>query len=110
MGQEIKKLKFGLKEYEIEKINKVFESFPEIDEVLIYGSRAKGNFKEGSDIDMAIKGNRLTQRILNNISILIDDLLLPYICELSIYNRIKNPELTDHINRVGKVLYKKILM
>lgn len=107
MEQKVDSLNYGLKEYEIKKIKRVLESFPEVDEALLYGSRAKGNFRKGSDIDISLKGNRLTHTILNKISLMIDDLLLPYICELSIYNRIENPDLIDHINRMGKVIYKK---
>ena len=107
MKQKANYIKYGLKAYEIEKIRKVFESFPEIDEALLFGSRAKGNFREGSDIDISLKGRRLSHNLINKIALMIDDLLLPYFCELSIYNRIENPELIAHINRVGKTIFKR---
>lgn len=107
MNQKVNNTDFGLKVSEIDKINKVFASYPEINEVILYGSRAKGNYKPGSDIDLSLKGNKLTHQLLNKISNHIDDLLLPYICELSIYHQIDNPALLAHINRVGKVFYKK---
>lgn len=107
LQKKVNNLNSGLKDYEIEKIRKVLESFPEVEEALLYGSRAKGNFKEGSDIDISLKGEKLSHTLLNKISLMIDDLLLPYICELSIFNRIEDPDLIAHINRVGKILYKK---
>ena len=100
-------MKFGLKEDIVEKITGVFASIFEIDEVIIYGSRAKGDNKKGSDIDIVLKGEKLTLNELNKISLALDDLLLPYTFDLSIYHRIKNSELLDHINRIGKILYSR---
>jgi len=100
-------MKFGLEENIIEKITKVFASVSEVDEVIIYGSRAKGDNKRGSDIDIVLKGEKLTLNELNKISIALDDLLLPYTFDLSIYHRIYNSELIDHIHRVGKILYSR---
>jgi predicted nucleotidyltransferase len=100
-------MKFGLKEDIIEKITEVFASVSEVDEVIIYGSRAKGENKRGSDIDIVLKGEKLTLNELNKISLVLDDLLLPYTFDLSIYHRINNSELLDHINRVGKTIYSR---
>ena len=72
----------------------------------MYGSRAKGNYKPGSDIDLTLKGKELNLKLLNKISLELDDLLLPYTFDLSIYHHIKQPDLIDHIVRVGKVFYK----
>lgn len=96
----------GLKENEIKVITNVFENFPEIDEVILYGSRAKGNYRTGSDIDFTLKGDKLTHKLLNKISLKLDDLLLPFIFELSLYDQIENNDLIDHIDRVGKTFYK----
>ena len=101
------KTEFGMSISAIEKIRKVFSSFPEVEEALIYGSRVKGNFKPGSDIDLTFKGKKLTHNILSRINIMLDDLLLPYIIDTSLFNHIDNKELLDHINRVGKIFYKK---
>jgi predicted nucleotidyltransferase len=79
----------------------------EIEGAVLYGSRAKGNFKPGSDIDMVLKGLELNLKLLNKISIDLDDLLLPYTFDLSLYHQINNPDLIDHIKRVKKVFYKK---
>ena len=102
-----KKIKFGLSRETIEKINFVFQAFNEIDAVVLYGSRAKGNFKPGSDIDLSLKGERIDLHLLNKISLALDDLLLPYTFDLSIYHQINNPALIDHITRVGEPFYTR---
>jgi predicted nucleotidyltransferase len=81
------------------------EQFPAVEKAVIYGSRAKGNFKPSSDIDIALKGNGLNLRLLSRIILKLDDLLLPYKFDLSIYNHIANAELLAHIDRVGQTLW-----
>lgn len=98
---------YGLKKEILHRIKNVFSNYPQVNEVLLYGSRAMGNYKNGSDIDLTIKGSGLNLSVLNKIDLELDDLLLPYTFDLSIFNHIDNPDLIDHINRVGKVLYKK---
>lgn len=71
----------------------------------IYGSRAKGNYKNGSDIDLTLKGNHLNLSLLNQIANELDDLMLPYTFDLSIYSHISNEALIEHIDRVGKLFY-----
>lgn len=100
-------LQWGLKENHIKTINSVFQEYSVIDKVLLYGSRAKGNYRNGSDIDLTIIGDNLDFTTLLRIETQVDDLLLPFKIDLSIYNKIENPDLIDHINRVGKVFYKK---
>jgi predicted nucleotidyltransferase len=98
---------YGLTEDTTKKIQAIFIAFAQIDEVILYGSRAKGNYKQGSNIDLTLKGKNLNLSILNKISLQLDDLYLPYTFDLSIYEHIDNPELIDHINRVGIEFYKK---
>jgi len=100
-------LKFGLENIDIQKIQKVFASFPEVEKAILYGSRAKGNYKKGSDIDLCLVGENLNLTIINAISTQIDDLLLPYMFDISIFHQISNADLIDHINRVGKLFYIK---
>ena len=99
------KRKFGLTLDTILRINKVFASNERIESVLIYGSRAKGNYREGSDIDMALKGLQLDHSDLNDTNQKIDELNLPYLFDISIYQKLDNPDLIDHIKRVGQVFY-----
>jgi predicted nucleotidyltransferase len=100
-------MQFGLEEADIQKICKVLAMFPEIDKAIIYGSRAKGNYRKSSDIDLTLVGKELNLTILNQISQQIDALLLPYLFDLSIFHQITNTDLVEHINRVGQVFYKK---
>ena len=100
-------MKYGLSDEVLKKIQAVFKKFAEIEEAILYGSRAKGNYKPGSDIDIALKGKKLHLQLLNSIDMELDELLLPYIFDLSIYDHIRNSDFLAHIERVGKVLYRK---
>jgi len=97
-------LRFGLKPDVIEALHTVFAQFPEIDSVWVYGSRAKGDFRPGSDIDLTIKlvpGVNPSSTFLSKIRQNLEDLNLIYMIDLSLYNKIENAELIDHIDRVG---------
>ena len=100
-------LRFGLDKDVIQKICGVFAQYPQIKQAVIYGSRAKGNYKNGSDIDLTLHGKDLTLDLLYQISTEIDDLLLPYTVDLSIFHILKGPDFIDHIQRVGIVFYEK---
>jgi predicted nucleotidyltransferase len=100
-------MKFGLNDTVIADIIRICASYPQVQEVILYGSRAKGNFKTGSDIDLVIKGEQLNLSLLNSISSQFDDLYLPYTFDLSIFSQLDNAELINHINRVGISLYKR---
>lgn len=100
-------MKFGLKEKTIEQINKIFAKYSQIEKVILYGSRAKGSFKHGSDIDLTLIGNGLNLSIINKISLAIDDMLLPYTFDISIYDQISNSDLIKHIEMVGVAFYER---
>jgi predicted nucleotidyltransferase len=100
-------VKFGLKQTILEKIIKVFSTHPQIQQVILYGSRAKGNFRNGSDIDLTIRGESITLSQLLKIENDLDDLLLPYKIDLSLLHQIHEPDLNEHISRVGVVIYDK---
>jgi uncharacterized protein len=96
---------FGLAAHTIEAIRQVFLRHPEVEKVMLYGSRAKGNYREGSDIDLTLMGDQLSVTLLQLIENELDDLMLPYKFDVSVYHHINNPGLIDHINRVGVVFY-----
>ena len=99
-------MKFGLDEEVIKKLNTIFKNY-NIQKVIIFGSRAKGNYKKYSDIDLAFIGNidfNTKLEILEKI----DDLLLPYEVDLIDFNKIKNLELKNHIKRVGKEIFPSL--
>lgn len=98
---------YGLKISTIEQIQSVFAKFPQVEKVILYGSRAKGNYRPGSDIDMTLVGKELTLSISYRIEDMLDDLLLPYKIDISIMQHINNPDLLAHIERVGQVFYSR---
>jgi predicted nucleotidyltransferase len=98
---------FGLKKEDIDRINNVFAMYEGIESVFIYGSRAKGNFKVGSDIDLTIIENLLTFPMFLEIENKLDDLLLPYKIDISQKRKITNIDLLSHIDRVGKLFYER---
>jgi predicted nucleotidyltransferase len=100
-------MKYGLSDDTIYKICTVFKEYPVIKTVILYGSRAKGNYREGSDIDLTLKGNNLDLMTLNQISLMLDDLLLPYKFDLSIYDFLTHTDILEHIKRVGIIFYQK---
>ena len=73
----------------------------------MFGSRAKGTFSNGSDIDIALKGNNLTLKDILEATAEAEKLLLPYKLDLVLYARINEPALIEHIDRVGVVLFKR---
>lgn len=91
----------GLTPTELHSIRNIFAQYPQIQRVLLYGSRAKGNYKPASDIDLALIGDDLHLSDLTSLAFALDDLLLPYKFDLTLYARIPNPDLREHIDRVG---------
>ena len=100
-------MKFGLSDTVIESIQKVFEANSKVDAVIVFGSRAKGNFKEGSDIDLAMKGQDLNFDDLLNLNNKLESLNLANKIDLVNYHSIKEPALAQHIDRVGIVFYSR---
>lgn len=96
----------GLTQEDIHQIIHVISQNPKIDEIVLFGSRAKGSHKPGSDIDLAFKGKALNLDDILEASIGLDDLNLPYKFDLILFERIQEQALVEHINRVGISLYK----
>jgi predicted nucleotidyltransferase len=100
-------MNFGLKIATIQAIQEVFKLHHEVEKAILYGSRAIGNYRPGSDIDLTLGGEKLTLTILQKIEDELDDLLLPYKIDLSLHKQIENKELLEHIERVGKVFFER---
>lgn len=98
---------FGLKISTIQAIQDILKKHPEVEKAILYGSRAKGNYRPGSDIDLTLKGEKLNLTTLQKIENEIDELLLPYKMDLSLHKQIQNKELLEHIERVGKVFFER---
>jgi predicted nucleotidyltransferase len=100
-------MKYGLDKHIIDNINSIFANYSQVEKVVIYGSRAKGNYRPNSDIDLTFIGDNVDVSLLNNISWALDDLLLPYKFDLSVFRNISQDDLLEHIKRVGLVFYQK---
>ena len=100
-------LTFGLSPATLQKIRATLAQHPDIQSAVIYGSRAKGNYKPGSDIDLTLLGEGLDFDDLTAINEALEELLLPYEIDLSLFRQIDNTSLREHIERVGKVLYAR---
>lgn len=96
----------GLTNEEMQKLVAVLSTQPNIEKAIVYGSRAKGTNRELSDVDMTLMGKNLSHSDLNQVALKIDDLLLPYEFDLSLYSSLTNENLLEHIKRVGKVIYE----
>ncbi|MES1161263.1 MAG: nucleotidyltransferase domain-containing protein, partial [Bacteroidota bacterium] len=92
-------MKFGLNENTIEKIVSVFEANPKVDKAWVFGSRAKGNYRPDSDIDIAVKGYDITMEDILKMSVALEGVG----CKVDLidYDAIKEKELREHVDRVG---------
>ena len=98
----------GLADLVIQKICAVLTVYPQVEKAILYGSRARGDYRNGSDIDLTLcGGGDLTLSVRNRIAVELDDLLLPYMIDLSIFRDISDPDMIAHIQRVGTPVYEK---
>lgn len=98
---------YGITDLTYQKLINILSEFPQIDKAIIYGSRALGKSREGSDIDLTILGKKLNQNLLNKLSLTIDDANTPYLYDISIYSELTSENLKEHIDKHGKVFYQK---
>ena len=97
---------FGLSKDTVKKMIAFLKQYPEIEKILIYGSRARGDYKRGSDIDLAffaVSDINLSCRL----SWGLDELTTPYLFNVVDYHKLKNAELKKEIDKHGQVFYIK---
>ncbi len=99
-------MRFGLSDTVIKELQDVFRRHANIKKVLIFGSRSKGNYRAGSDIDLAVIGNDIDYNQLLSILCEIDDLELLYSVDLLDYQKKRGTPIGDHIDRVGQGFYE----
>lgn len=98
----------GLKKTDLQYITDNIEKFSEVKKAIVFGSRAKGNYKIGSDIDIAIYGEEVTFTVISQLhSILEEQGPLPYLIDIVKYEDLKNEKLKEHIDRVGIVIFNR---
>lgn len=99
---------FGLKQGDLENIIAVIQQQAEVEEALIFGSRAKGNYKNGSDIDIVLKGTGVNNTTTGTISYLLnEETQMPYHFDILNYHAVTNKDLVNHFDRAGISFYKK---
>jgi len=98
---------YGLDISEVEALREIFMRHEPLEKAVIFGSRAKGNHREGSDVDIALTGPTMQFSDIVTLSLAIDELYLPFRVDLVLFNRIKEKALVSHIERVGKVIFEK---
>lgn len=98
---------FGLQEWELSELRDCLRNVPEIRRAVVFGSRAMGNYKEGSDVDLALFGEDLSFREISRILNEMEESSFPYVLDLLIYDRIDNPKLREHIDHFGRELYQR---
>lgn len=91
----------GIPDDKWQKIVSVIKKHRNVSGIVLYGSRAKGTFKKGSDIDLALKGKNISSEQLTQINLDYEDLYLPWKLGITVYSDISNRDLKDHIDRVG---------
>lgn len=97
--------KIGIPEKSLNMLITIFEKFDFIEKVVVYGSRAKGNYRQGSDIDLAVYSPTMTFSEQMQLELEIDDLLMPYSVDLLHFEKLTNEKLIEHIVRVGVPVY-----
>jgi len=99
-------MSFGIPEKSLDMIKKAVARWPEIDKAVVFGSRAMGNYKKGSDVDLAIYGEKVTEEIVNKLSVLLNqELPLPYHFDIVHYESLSNQQLKEHIETQGRVVF-----
>ncbi|WP_312647446.1 nucleotidyltransferase domain-containing protein [Aminipila sp.] len=96
---------FGLKENEIAQLKCCFLKYKQIEKGIVFGSRAMGNYKKGSDVDIALVGENISHKIITQILNALEETVMPYEFDLLIFNSIKNKELIRHIEEFGIEIY-----
>lgn len=97
------KVNFGLKDRELDEIKILYYLFPEIDEIIIFGSRARGDYKLTSDIDIALKG-KIDNLILCKIRDYFEESRIPYLVDIIYYEKIMNIFFKESIDKDGIII------
>ena len=101
--------KFGLTERDMKTIQEILIKYPEVREVRLFGSRAKGNYKPGSDIDMAVINEGVSSKTISDLSSEFEESSLPYMVDVVNFPTLRHKEFMEHINNAGIEFYKNML-
>lgn len=98
---------YGLTDNEMQILHELFAENEKIEQVILYGSRAKGTYKPFSDVDITIVGKGLTRLDVNRLYAALDESLIPYMFDIFVFDTLKNEIREDHNSRCGIILYQK---
>jgi len=93
---------YGLTDRDANIIFGIFNNYSDVRNVLIFGSRAKGVFHKGSDVDLAIDNSDISLKTICKIKSDFEESSLPYRVDVVDVKSLNKKELTEHIKRVGK--------
>lgn len=99
-------MKFGLSDDQLRQVQTILSKYPSITEAVVFGSRAMGNYKEASDVDVALKGDITLSMVADVKYALEEDTYLPFFFDIIAYGIIDAPKLKEHIDKYGEVLYR----
>lgn len=98
---------FGLSDTTLATIRQILAACPAVEKAILYGSRAKGNYRPGSDIDLTLIGEQLDSHLLGKIAANLGESPIPYQVDLSLWKQLDHAKLREHIERVGVVFYQR---
>ncbi|MBT3206728.1 MAG: nucleotidyltransferase domain-containing protein [Bacteroidetes bacterium] len=99
---------YGISQLSFQLILDAFKQFQEIEKVILFGSRAMGNYKTGSDIDLAIYGKLVNLKTTTKLSDLLNkELPIPYYIDIIQHSQISLESFREHIGSKGKIIYSQ---
>jgi predicted nucleotidyltransferase len=99
--------KFGLTKRDMQTIRDIFLQFPEVEKAFIFGSRAKGNYRPGSDIDLAIMDKGVSNLTIRKLYAAFEEGSLPYRVDPAHFPSLTSPEFIAHIQSAGVPFYDR---
>jgi predicted nucleotidyltransferase len=101
-------MSFGLLDTDIKFICSSLSQFEEIEKTALFGSRAKGNSKRGSDVDIAIWENKINFATISKLHAILEDYSpMPYLFDIVDYTHLSHKDIKEYINKVGIIIYQK---
>ncbi len=101
-SEQNKKNDFGIDSDTLQRLSEILLSNQKVSRAVVFGSRAKGDFQKGADIDIALSGSKICIQDILSMKMRIEELTLPFTIDLIRYENISNQELKEHIKREGK--------
>lgn len=103
-------MSFGLTEVHLNVLRTIFQKYPLVNQVKIFGSRAKGSYNDRSDIDLVVVNSPIDRFTLSKIQMEFYESNIPFMLDIQLFESIKNQELVEHIQRIGKIIYQKSIV